>query len=129
MLVDNFDLDAYCHRIGYAGPREPTLPVLRSVVAGHATTIATVGEIDPQQLMGARAAWRSRRETADHPRGERLQREAERPKRGIQQPGLLIAISAAPPQHEFVLKRDDVDAHTASAEGTGDTVLTEPRVE
>ncbi|WP_031361440.1 arylamine N-acetyltransferase [Caballeronia sordidicola] len=40
MLVDNFDLDAYHHRIGYAGPPEPTLPVLRSVVAGHATTIA-----------------------------------------------------------------------------------------
>jgi len=40
MSDGNFDLEAYCHRIGYDGPREPTLPVLRAIVAGHATAIA-----------------------------------------------------------------------------------------
>ena len=32
-------LDAYLARIGYAGPREPTLATLRAVVAAHATAI------------------------------------------------------------------------------------------
>ena len=40
MSDDHFDLDAYCHRIGYAGPREPSLPVLRAVVADHAAAMA-----------------------------------------------------------------------------------------
>jgi N-hydroxyarylamine O-acetyltransferase len=33
------DLAAYCARIGYAGPRAPTLAVLRDIVAGHAGAI------------------------------------------------------------------------------------------
>jgi N-hydroxyarylamine O-acetyltransferase len=40
MSDDHFDLDAYCQRIGYAGPREPSLPVLRAVVADHAAALA-----------------------------------------------------------------------------------------
>ena len=35
-----FDLPAYLARIGYAGPIEPTLPVLRGVEAGHSAAIA-----------------------------------------------------------------------------------------
>ena len=34
-----FDLDAYCARIGYDGPREPTLAALRAIVLGHASAI------------------------------------------------------------------------------------------
>lgn len=34
-----FDLDAYCARIGYGGPREPTLAALRAIVLGHASAI------------------------------------------------------------------------------------------
>jgi N-hydroxyarylamine O-acetyltransferase len=34
-----FDLDPWLGRIGYAGPREPTLPVLRGIVAAHTATI------------------------------------------------------------------------------------------
>jgi N-hydroxyarylamine O-acetyltransferase len=33
------DLDAYCARIGYAGPREPTLATLHAVTRHHATWI------------------------------------------------------------------------------------------
>jgi N-hydroxyarylamine O-acetyltransferase len=33
------DLDAYCRRIGYAGPRTPTLPVLRELQRLHAAEI------------------------------------------------------------------------------------------
>ena len=33
------DLDAYFARIGYAGPRVPTLPVLRDVLAAHVCSI------------------------------------------------------------------------------------------
>ena len=33
------DIDGYCARIGYAGPREPTLAVLRAIVAGHTAAI------------------------------------------------------------------------------------------
>jgi N-hydroxyarylamine O-acetyltransferase len=34
-----FDLDAYFDRIGYAGPREPTAPVLAAIVQHHALSI------------------------------------------------------------------------------------------
>ncbi len=34
-----FDLDAYCARLGYDGPRAPTLAVLRAVVLAHASMI------------------------------------------------------------------------------------------
>lgn len=33
------ELDGYCARIGYAGPRAPSLAVLRALVLAHATTI------------------------------------------------------------------------------------------
>lgn len=33
------DIDGYCARIGYVGPREPTLVVLRASVAGHTAAI------------------------------------------------------------------------------------------
>ena len=33
------DMDDYCERIGYAGPREPTLAALRAIVAGHTAAI------------------------------------------------------------------------------------------
>ena len=33
------DLDRYCARVGYAGPREPTLPVLRALHERHAESI------------------------------------------------------------------------------------------
>jgi N-hydroxyarylamine O-acetyltransferase len=40
MTVDHErDIDGYCARIGYAGPREPTLVVLRAIVAGHTAAI------------------------------------------------------------------------------------------
>src|SRR5450755_1322342 len=39
MNNDAFDLDAWLHRIGHTGPREPTLPVLRAIVAAHSATI------------------------------------------------------------------------------------------
>ena len=32
-MADDFDLDAYCARIGYTGPREPTLAVLSALHA------------------------------------------------------------------------------------------------
>jgi N-hydroxyarylamine O-acetyltransferase len=34
-----FDLDAYCARIAYDGPREPTLAAFRAIVLGHARAI------------------------------------------------------------------------------------------
>jgi N-hydroxyarylamine O-acetyltransferase len=37
--VPPVDLDAYCARIGYGGPREPTLETLRALQALHAATI------------------------------------------------------------------------------------------
>src|SRR5262245_13622538 len=40
MAQDGFDLDAYLGRIGYAGPRARSLPVLREIVAAHAAAIA-----------------------------------------------------------------------------------------
>jgi N-hydroxyarylamine O-acetyltransferase len=40
MIVhDSFDLDGYLCRIGYEGPREPSLPVLRAIVAAHSAAI------------------------------------------------------------------------------------------
>ena len=33
------DLDAYFERIGYSGPREPTLGVLNAIALAHASTI------------------------------------------------------------------------------------------
>lgn len=36
---DAFDVDAWLHRIGHAGPRAPTLPTLRAVIAAHTATI------------------------------------------------------------------------------------------
>jgi N-hydroxyarylamine O-acetyltransferase len=41
-----FKLEAWLQRIGYAGPRAPTLAVLQGVVAAHATTIS-YETIDP----------------------------------------------------------------------------------
>ena len=40
MSGDSFDQDAWLARIGYAGPRTPTLTVLRDLVYAHATAIA-----------------------------------------------------------------------------------------
>ncbi len=40
MVDDGFELDAYLHRIGYEGPREPSLPVLCAIVAAHSAAIA-----------------------------------------------------------------------------------------
>lgn len=34
-----FELDAYFARVGYSGPREPTLPVLHALTAAHSTAI------------------------------------------------------------------------------------------
>jgi N-hydroxyarylamine O-acetyltransferase len=40
MIVDDsFDLDGYLRRISYEGPREPSLPVLRAIVAAHSAAI------------------------------------------------------------------------------------------
>jgi N-hydroxyarylamine O-acetyltransferase len=39
MALRDDDLTAYLNRIGYAGPREPTLSALRGIVAAHATSI------------------------------------------------------------------------------------------
>ena len=39
MTLCHDDLSAYLARIGYAGPREPTLAALRGIVAAHATAI------------------------------------------------------------------------------------------
>jgi N-hydroxyarylamine O-acetyltransferase len=33
------DIDDYCVRIGYSGPREPTAEALRRIVAAHTATI------------------------------------------------------------------------------------------
>jgi N-hydroxyarylamine O-acetyltransferase len=33
------DVDGYCLRIGFSGPREPTLAVLRAIIAGHTAAI------------------------------------------------------------------------------------------
>ena len=38
--MDSFDLDAYFARIGYAGPVEPTLPVLHALVGRQSAAIA-----------------------------------------------------------------------------------------
>jgi N-hydroxyarylamine O-acetyltransferase len=38
-MTDAVDLDAYFHRIGYDGPREPTLAVLRALHARHPRAI------------------------------------------------------------------------------------------
>ena len=35
-----FDVDAWCRRIGYDGPRVPSLESLRAVIAAHADAIA-----------------------------------------------------------------------------------------
>lgn len=35
----SWSLDAYLHRIGYRGPREPTLPVLREICRVHAESV------------------------------------------------------------------------------------------
>ena len=40
MIVDDgFDLDGYLRRIGYDGPREPSLPALQAIVAAHSAAI------------------------------------------------------------------------------------------
>ena len=39
MTSNTPDLDAYFHRIGYTGPRTPTLDTLNAIVRGHASTI------------------------------------------------------------------------------------------
>jgi N-hydroxyarylamine O-acetyltransferase len=39
-MADRFDQDAWLGRIGYAGPREPTLATLRGVVAAHSSAIS-----------------------------------------------------------------------------------------
>ena len=38
-MTETIDLDAYFERIGYAGPREPTLDVLEAIHLAHATHI------------------------------------------------------------------------------------------
>jgi N-hydroxyarylamine O-acetyltransferase len=38
-MADEFDLDAYCARVGYDGPREPTLAVLRALHARQVDAI------------------------------------------------------------------------------------------
>jgi N-hydroxyarylamine O-acetyltransferase len=38
-MADDFDLDAYLVRIGYDGPREPTLAVLSALQARQVDTI------------------------------------------------------------------------------------------
>jgi N-hydroxyarylamine O-acetyltransferase len=40
MASDQFDLNAWLARIGYDGPREPTLAALKALVTAHATAIA-----------------------------------------------------------------------------------------
>jgi N-hydroxyarylamine O-acetyltransferase len=41
MVGEGFGLDAYlASRIGYEGPREPSLPALRGIVAPHSAAIA-----------------------------------------------------------------------------------------
>jgi len=40
MSEDDFDPDAWLNRIGYDGPRDPTLAVLRDLVYAHATAIS-----------------------------------------------------------------------------------------
>ena len=39
MSDESVDIDGYCARIGYSGPREPTLASLRAIVAGHTAAI------------------------------------------------------------------------------------------
>jgi N-hydroxyarylamine O-acetyltransferase len=39
MSDESVDIDGYCARIGYSGPREPTLALLRAIVAGHTAAI------------------------------------------------------------------------------------------
>jgi N-hydroxyarylamine O-acetyltransferase len=46
MSSATFNLESWLRRIGYAGPRAPTLAALRGVVAAHATTIS-YETIDP----------------------------------------------------------------------------------
>ena len=50
-MTDDIDLDAYFARIGYSGPREPTLETLRAIHALHPATIA-FENLDP--LLGRR---------------------------------------------------------------------------
>ena len=50
-MTQPIDLDAYFARIGYAGPREASLPVLKAVHTAHTTTIP-FENLTP--LMGAR---------------------------------------------------------------------------
>jgi N-hydroxyarylamine O-acetyltransferase len=38
-MSSDLDLDAYCSRIGYDGPREPTLAVLHALTAAHAQAV------------------------------------------------------------------------------------------
>jgi N-hydroxyarylamine O-acetyltransferase len=40
MVDEGFGLDAYLARIGYEGPREPSLLALRGIVAAHSAGIA-----------------------------------------------------------------------------------------
>src|SRR5256885_1317901 len=39
MSENGFDLEAWLHRIGHAGAREPSLATLRAVIAAHTATI------------------------------------------------------------------------------------------
>ena len=38
-MTFHLDLDAYCARVGYDGPRAPTLPALHAITAAHTRTI------------------------------------------------------------------------------------------
>src|SRR3954451_18267328 len=53
MALHDDDLTAYLDRIGYAGPREPTLAALHGIVAAHATAIP-FENIDPLLGRGVR---------------------------------------------------------------------------
>jgi N-hydroxyarylamine O-acetyltransferase len=39
MKHERGDIEDYCARIGYSGPREPTLAALRAIIAGHTASI------------------------------------------------------------------------------------------
>lgn len=84
-MSDAVDLDAYCARIGYAGPRTPTLLTLNAIVAGH------VGSI-PFENLDVLLGRPIRLEAAD------LQRKLVQERRGgycFEQNGLLLLVLTA----------------------------------